>query len=288
MDPLKTDQYKLREFLTWKNWNYKGGITKQTARNYLYALRDWLFSFGISISVDATSNPLLGAFLNGLDRLKPPSGGSAPVDFDVIKLFYAELDDKIYDNCVWRAIYAFGHNAIKRPSEYTTDKPLVGALQWNGISWKLPEPVDVHFCTFNYFKSKTNQLGRAEWAVLICMCPNPCALHELYRILCVREDLDPSLPIFIFKNGKILDYNKLRNKTSYLIKKLKLVNLDITPHGMRKGGAQDFIARGVPPALIMSQASWKSLSTLQLYIKNMSKKKSVDWFVRWWSTQQKY
>ena len=230
---------------------------------------------------------MLGAYLNGLNRLKPPSGGSKPIDFDIIKLFYSVLNERNYDDCVWRAVYAFGHNAIKRPGEYTTDRPLVSALQWNGRDWRLPKSTDVHFCTFNYSKSKTNQLGKAEWAVLSCMCPNPCALHELYRILCVRVDLSPTNPIFIFRNGMILNYNKLRNKTNYLKKKLKLENLDLTPHGVRKGGAQDLIARGVPPALIMSQAGWSSTKSLHTYIKNMPKEKSVKWFLKWWNTEFK-
>ena len=79
--------------------------------------------------------------------------------------------------------------------------------------------------------------------------------------------------LFVFSNGK--------NLTKYnLGKKLKELDPNALPHGLRKGGAQDAIQSGVPLPTIMAQADWRSVDTLNAYNLNTSKSAQIKTFKR--------
>lgn len=219
----------------------------------------------------------------GLNKLKPPSGGAKPIDMSILQQFFNVLDDTKYDNCVWRAIYSFAHEAIKRPDEYTTQKPTVSQLAWNGVDHVLPK--DAKYCIFYYTKSKTNTLKNVEFSILLCKCPAICAVHEIFRILYVRKHTESDC-IFTFADRKVLSYNTLRNKTRDLCKELHLDHTSLTPHGLRKGGAQAQARQGIAPSVTMAQAGWKSFQTYLLYIQNMPVQDQINSMLKWLSVSK--
>ena len=212
--PLKVDEQKLRRYLSWRNLENEptGGIRKETARGHIYAIRNVLMQNNMVIDVKKGSMPLLHAQWNGYGKIKLASDGAKPINNNVIISIYSLLNDEKYDDCVWRAISAFAHNAIKRPKEYTTQTLVLSQLQWNGIDWKMPKIAK--FCIFNFNKSKTNATKRNEWAILICLCGDKrvCALHEVHRICIVRKGLQSTDPIFTFPNGKTLTYDMVKKQ----------------------------------------------------------------------------
>eukprot|EP01083_Nonionella_stella_P189670 701911_1 len=169
MDPLVATERKLMAYTAFRDLcnAHRNGIGKSVARGYAYAIRNFLMKNDGSLDVTAKAMPRLHGIWSSLEKKKPTKGAKALNNSIVLDMFKF-LNENTYDDCIWRATYAFAHNAVKRPNQYTTLKPVLSQLTWNGScpGWKVPKVV--HFCIFSFNKSKTNTTGKEEWAVLIC------------------------------------------------------------------------------------------------------------------------
>eukprot|EP01083_Nonionella_stella_P023641 65408_1 len=116
---------------------HRNGIGKSVARGYAYAIRNFLMKNDGSLDVTAKAMPRLHGIWSSLEKKKPTKGAKALNNSIVLDMFKF-LNENIYDDCIWRATYAFAHNAVKRPNQYTTLKPVLSQLTWNGScpGWK--------------------------------------------------------------------------------------------------------------------------------------------------------
>ncbi len=126
---------------------------------------------------------------------------------------------------------------------------------------------------FGFDKSKTNQFGLHEYAAARCLCRQGklCAVHAVLDLLRLKKKrgykVGLDVGIFIKTNGKVLSYEEIGKE----IKKLcTLSGMDGTlyaPHGLRKGGATDYIAWGVPVEIVKDMGRCKLMESMDVYRK---------------------
>ncbi len=287
-------EWNIRQFLAWKQ--IINGIGWSAMHGHKYAIRDHAKTLGFNIDVSAKGMPKLYDDIIGEKRRKPSGPGSKPVDRTMIKRFYRiNRDDPSMnerDTLIWEAILALGHDAIKRGSEITYDDVLEQGIELNKFEFQIPfdgnaldckQWTKSKYCTYNRNKGKTYQFGAKLTAVLICNCfSKVCALHALIKLIEYKiNNRDSDLNrIFQLTNGKSLNKYALAQGFRKLTKACGFQPGEVTPHGARKGGAQQAIRDGLPAPYIMKQADWRTEKSLNRYNSNVQDEKRIDMFVK--------
>ncbi len=76
-------------------------------------------------------------------------------------------------------------------------------------------------------------------------------------------------PLFEFSTKEVLNYKSLQ-------KKIKELDPNALPHGLRKGGAQCQISQGVPITTVMKQADWKNINTVRTYCDTIDRETQIN------------
>lgn len=236
-------------------------------RTELYNIRQAFIRFGIQIDISAKGPWLeLHRMVQGWIRLRGPTYNRKPVTSEVLKRFFEFLDPNDHNDQVSRALLAVGKFGMLRCSEFTYNgdrgnAPLVGDVRL------YPNASEAQFMALYFSKSKTNQTARTERVICACACPEPCAVHEVIRMLNSRQSVRPEDYLFCYDSGKPPSTNFLRG----LIKKLCLLcglrPGDYSTHSLRKGGVTDLLCRGVPDSIIQLLTRHASLESLKPYKK---------------------
>ena len=124
-------------------------------------------------TLDEKSMPFLHSVLKGRKKQKPPQKGAKTLDQSALREYFVHLPPNIYDNQVWRTIFALMNNTIRRASDITLEHQCglkMGDCKWEGTQLRPQQHHKFMIITIN--KSKTNQYKQAQDIIVTCICPN--------------------------------------------------------------------------------------------------------------------
>ena len=249
-------------------------VTAATLKSQLSAIKARLLNRGCRNLVEYSryTMPRTSALLSAISRREIPSYKKPLTGFELRRII-AALPTTTYDSVVFAWMVAFAHNTIRRPSEVmpTMDRELVaGDIKWSNGSFrpKLTPPYDAT-ASYQFNRSKTNQTGRLQTALMWCRCASSvcalCRLRNLYR-RCPWE-ITPKTPLLLLVTGKVLDYRAAMRVLKALCIRVGLNPNDYGLHSCRRGGFQDAVDEGCTDVLINMQAHWKNNRSRRPYEK---------------------
>lgn len=134
-----------------------------------------------------------------------------------------------------------------------------------------------HFGVVWFYKSKTNQKGKKEFATLHCRCDLDlvCPVVELARLLKVMKSKNPKSAIFRWANRD----HVTKYRANEILKNVAFnVGLDvekISNYSWKKACITESIKRGLPDTVIVQLARWKSFHSIRPYI-NLEPRQLVE------------
>ncbi len=118
-------------------------------------------------------------------------------------------------------------------------------------------------------KSKCNQMKKKQHADIPCVCGFAnCAVHEVLRLLEMRDDLQPDSPLLVFENCRKLQARDVAKHMKLLSTKSGLDPSNYTPHSLRSGGACDYIRWGIDIYTVKEMGRWKRIDSMEPYTKD--------------------
>ena len=190
-----------------------------------------------------------------------------------IKLIFQAIQPSSIDSLLVRCILAFAICGALRGSEYTVPiKTATGIQAVNAVKkQKIHRFIDAtgnKSMVYVFFKSKTNQLWEAEYAVMPCCCKEklPCAYHELERLESYISNLSDSTYLFTWSDGTLVTYNEA---LAVCKKAAALVGAkweDIGTHSARKARTVMAVRRGLTQEAILLIGRWKSFESIIPYL----------------------
>ena len=278
-------------FLAWLSLNTKDGIGETTAKNKVYAIREYAYQeYGDQIHVDHKSAPILGRFRKSLGKAKPATGGSDAVTlWDCYKMIQVIQNDQTieaWEKQTQQTLISLAFSEIKRAGEYLSDSKTGRGLHYKDMKWRINAMTGKPYIIWLRLTGKTHQQNTPRdplESTIVCKCKKwreiMCPYHNVMKIVKIQTETQglpkPSDPILIRKapkTAKKYPYNEYTAGRSLkrLAKEAGLITdaakeAVYTLHGFRKGGAIQAVLDGNDDSTIMKQADWNSARMIQHY-----------------------
>ena len=213
---------------------------------------------------------VLGCLLRGYRKLRPSIGSKAALTDNLLKKMIKNLKNNDVDDAVLRTALIFKKCLVLRNSEGWTWKYgktgiLVKDLNFLRKNGKFVGVV------LNFKHSKTNQLGKDEFALAPCVCAHEklCAVHALFDLIKLKEKsgvvMGPESHVFAKSNGKLLKMTEIARGLKQLCVDAGMDAKAFAPHSLRKGGATDYIAWGIPVEIVKEMGRWAAIESMDPY-----------------------
>ena len=257
---LPTSEYTLCLYAAFRFRTTTNGA--KSFKNELYGIRDAHIKSGFRLDV---SMQRLARLRDAWARDRGDTiAGKKPITDDIMRLFLERLGTK-GDHQTFRAMLLLAKQGVLRVSEYSYgpkgNNPLISNLEF------IPDTDDPNYMIYGFNKSKTNQYGRWERAICVCMCPQPCAIHEILRMLKEREPYVPQDRLFMLKNGDSPTAVGVNNLIINLCIDCKIDESLYRSHQLRSGGVCDLLTHGVPDSIVQELARWRNINSMVPYKK---------------------
>ena len=214
------------------------------------------------------TTPRIHLALKSLSQKAPVTKQTYPITFNILLNFGYYLTDSFNDLALWACmnVLFFGclraSELIPAVSQYRDGflPPQVNSIQFTALGHKA--------IILKVARTKTRPMGRI--VVLGCsghdiVCPY-CAVT---RYLCIRGIKDTKYwkgPLFVLRDGTVLDKSFVRSRQSVLLKLLGLPPDKFTTHAYRAGSATQLSMNGFH-GIIPHIGDWSSLCYLR-YIRS--------------------
>ena len=242
-------------------------ICAASVKNELYGIRSVHIDNGYKLDIRMSIMQRLARLRNGFRKLQDRfKAERKPITDEILSKFLLCLDPSMYDSQTHRALLCFAKFGLLRVSEYTYgekgNNPKIGDIRI------IPDMVDPMYLVYYFNKSKTNQYGNHERIVCVCNCPyGPCAVHEVVKMLDMREQLHPNDDLFWYSDGRSPTANGVNNLIKNLCELCGLSESAFRSHQLRSGGVVDLLTLGVPDSVVQFMARWKHLDSMVPYKK---------------------
>ena len=290
-DRAYTEQNLIR-FLTWLDMNVPEGIGGETAKNRVYAVKEYAVQqYGDIIQVKMEEAPRLARIRKILDYQKPATDGSDPIMIeDCIAMIKQIQNQNIpdWEKQTQQTMISYSFGEMKRAHECVSTRDTKRPLKHGELQLTIDPVTKQPYMRCVRITGKTHRKGTRSTplqSAIVCKCkkwPKPlCALCNLIKLTKLKQEngisTDPSQPVFVrpLKTGRMTPYNEY--KASALLKRLAkeagLYEEDTTKdtkyslHGFRKGGTMQAIHDNIPRAAILKQADWKTDKMIERYAK---------------------
>ena len=268
-------------FVSFKNLKYDAKWS--ACRGAKYAIKEFaLENYNKIIKVTDKDMPATAATLAGLKKLYPRgTNKSPPIDISECKIIINSYATNRLDEQTWRTYWSMKHHGYKRTSELTPqimkgfELPRLKNIEWyETTNWIAPKQPTIVY--FNYDKTKSRAKGSTLFCIYLCQCGDGvCFVHELKRLYKLKYKafgpLNKNMPIFQFTNGSVITANKADRQLNKVYKKLNLAKGKKSQHGMRSGGVQHALSKGIPIHAVMPNGDWKSVTSMLPYTKYTKK-----------------
>lgn len=215
----------------------------------------------------------LKGVLTGFKKIRPSKQQRMPITNGILKLFLKHLRMERWNDSALGTALIFKKSMILRNSEgWKWDWTFKG-IELGDIVFVKDKTGRVQGMKWYFNKSKTNTAGKREFAVAPCVCGlgKICGPHAVIKHLLLRKSFGAPVGkddgIFTRSDGSLITYNDIGKA----IKKLcDLADLDsgvYVPHGLRSGGATDYIAWGIPVEIVKDMGRWKLIDSMEPYRK---------------------
>ena len=288
-----TEQNLIR-FLTWLDMTIPTGIGAETAKNRVYAVKEYAATkHGEIIHVKEDRAPKLARIRKILGHQKPATDGSDPILLeDCIAMAKHIQTQKIPDwqKQTQKTLIAYAFGEMKRANEYVNTRDTKRALKHGELQTTTDRKSGKSYIICARITGKTHRNGTKSnplQSAIVCKCrswsPYICAYCNLTALIRIKKEsgipTDPEQAVFVrpLKTGKLTPYNEY--KASALLKRLaketglyekdKTKEAKYSLHGFRKGGTIQAINDDIPRSTIMKQADWKTDKMIERYAKKM-------------------
>lgn len=216
----------------------------------------------------------MAKLLSVLRKVYPAkSQAKRPFSISELSVIYNIIQPKSFDSLIIRSLLAFAIGGALRASEYTcpVKKPTI-AQQMNMVRLdRVTEFTDSNgkpALVYFFFRSKTNQSWKAEFAVMPCMCDLdlPCAVHEVARLKQYLKDEEPNSALFTWSNGSYVTY---RDALHVFKKVVELTGADpksIGTHSARKTRIMIGLKQGLPQQILVLIGRWSCFESIRPYL----------------------
>ena len=230
--------------------------------------RRWTFP-----ECNRTTMPIVWAAIDGA-KAEDEDGAKLGIDQTALREMFRFLDERKYDDLIWRFILSMCLNTLRRIDEVL--RPDIkkrseqsGGIRMNMLEWQsgghFPKDQEEQYVSLIFNKSKGNKKGRIQTALMWCHCgnkrdPYPCALHELLKMCSARPRPFKSSSRILrqISTGEVPTYKDALSKIKMLAQKVGFDPKHIGTHSLRRGGLQDAEKRGDDERLIDQQGGCTS------------------------------
>ena len=228
---------------------------------YLAAIRAFHVLNGFPVPPITT--PRIHLALRSLFQSASPVKQAHPITFNILSLFHHRLTDSFDDLALWSCMTVMFFGCL-RASELI---PSVEQYKWG---FQPPRIADVQFASppdeaviIKIARTKTKPTGRL--LVLGCTQHHVCPYCAIANYLCRRGIRDTKFmkgPLFIRRDGTVLDKGYVRSRQTVLLAALGLNPEGFTTHSYRSGSATTLAMNGHFD-LIPHIGDWASLCYLR-------------------------
>ena len=259
--------------VTYAVWRYTySDVIGKTVDTELSGICSYLNTF-CGQSLNRESMHGLRSVLIGFKKLRPSKHQRLPITNGVLKSLLKNLRMDCWDDSVLGTILIFKKSMILRNSEgWKWDWSFKG-IRLCDVTFVRSRSGKVQGMKWYFDKSKTNTTGRREFAVAPCVCGlgKICGPHAIIEHLLLRKKLGKPVgtkdAIFVRSDGTFVGYDAVGKAIKRLCKSAGLDSRAYVPHGLRSGGATDYIAWGMPVEIVKDMGRWKLIDSMEPYRK---------------------
>lgn len=212
----------------------------------------------------------LKCLMRGYRKLRPSKNSKAALTDDLLRKLMVGLEPDNFNDAVLKAALIFKKGLVLRNSEgWKWEHEKRGLLVKHVQFLKKNEKIVGLVVRFNH--SKANQYGKSEFAVAPCVCRHGklCAVHAMWDLIEMKSKcglkMGPNAPLFTKKNGKLLSMSDIGKELKRLCKSAGVDPGLFGPHSLRKGGATDYIAWGIPVEIVKEMGRWAVIESMDPY-----------------------
>jgi len=274
LNPFEKNETQLRNNLfryTVYRLEFLNG-TSGTAQSDITTIENYLAIYGIHSDLK-----LWKPFKQFISSIKPlfPTKSQAKRAFreSELNLAFIRMPPTSWNTIIVRCLVAFALGGALRASEYVAPNKNPSRIQ----SVNIVKKRNIYRFMDNgnpsmlylFFKSKTNQSFKPEFAVMPCICdvPLPCAYHETLRLESLISNLEENTYLFTWNDRSLVTYND----TNHAFKQVaSLVGADpdsIGTHSARKARVVIGIKQGLPSHALLQVGRWASLDSVIPYLR---------------------
>ena len=215
----------------------------------------------------------LQAVLNGYRKVRPSKGQKLPITDKILKLFLSELDMKNLDEAVFGTTLIFKKSMILRNSEGWKWRWIKDRIKLKDLIFIKDKFGNLKGMKWCFNKSKTNVFEAMEFAVAPCVCAinKVCGPHSVIGLLKLKRRLGRKVGqedgIFTKDNGTLISYEEIGKGIKRLCKSVGINGELYAPHGLRSGGATDYITWRIPVEIVKDMGRWKVMDSMESYRK---------------------
>lgn len=261
------DEDLLIDYATWRYTYSK--VCGKTVDTDISGIISYLNRYACA-GLDRTRMFSLLCLMTGFKKMRPSKGSKAALTDKLLKRMVGELKDDDIDDAVLKAALIFKKGLVMRNSEgWKWEFEGKGVLMKN-IKF-LRKKGEIVGMVLDFGHSKTNQYGKEEYASAPCVCKHKklCPVHAIWNLIDLKEscgyEMGPNAAIFEKSNGKLLSYREIGCEIKRLCKEVGMDPKAYAPHSLRKGGATDYIAWGVPIIIVKDMGRWKAIESMEPY-----------------------
>ena len=261
-EPIPATEKVLCQYLAFRFET--SNVQGDSVKNELYGIRSTHIDLGHSLEITDKCMPRLARVRRGFKKLRCSNICKKPITDEVLEKLLSHLRGNRLDILVWRALLVFAKFGLLRVSEYVGfgDKiPVVEQVRF------VPDFLEPMYLVYIFDRSKTNQFKKTEKVITVCNCPKICPVHAMQKMLLGRQNLAGSNYLFQFENGTVPHAKTVNFMIGCLCERSGLDKNCFSSHCLRKGGALDFITRGVPPNIVLELGRWKSMDSMKPYLR---------------------
>ncbi len=262
LDPLPATELSILRFMA----HLTPGVSASSMQVYLAAIRSMHVVNGFPAPPITT--PRINLALKSLSQDAPPTKQSYPITFSILSYFGTMLSSSFNDLALWACMNTlfFGclraAELIPSPSQYSDGflPPQLCHVQFAAQGQKA--------VILRVARTKTRPAGRI--VVLGCsghamVCPF-CAVCRYLHVRGIKDTRYLKSPLFMLREGTVMDKSYVRNRQSALLKSLGLPPHRFTTHAYRAGSATQLSMNGFHSS-IPHIGDWSSLCYLR-YIRS--------------------
>ena len=262
LEPMPATELTILRFMTYLTPR----VSANSMQVYLAAIRSMHVVNGFSPPPITT--PRIHLAIRSLSQNAPNIKQTFPITFSILSQFGYLLTDSYNDLALWACMNILFFGCL-RASE------LIPAVSQYRDGYLPPQVCSLQFAVSSYkavilkvARTKTRPKGRN--VVLGCSGHElVCPYCTVTRYLCIRGVKDTSKwkgPLFVLRDGTVLDKSIVRSRQSELLRKLGLPPDKFTTHAYRAGSATQLSMNGFH-GIIPHIGDWSSLCYLR-YIRS--------------------